>query len=184
MGPPSFKWTHSTCKTVDGITACSQSRPQLILHYTHVSTWRVQTLPCAAERLPRCPRCPCPVKMAFTLWAQICRLPSSDTPQRGSDICLRVALSSSPVTGSLDSHWKLLQKEMRDEMCHLGWVSLEGFLSEMLQQHMLNTGKGWICNTNHEGILKVWWKAWHDALAEITFLPFKREEQNDGRGCL
>lgn len=49
--------------------------------------------------------------MAFTLWAQICWLPSSDTPQRGSDICLRVAPSSSPVTGSRDNHWKSLQRE-------------------------------------------------------------------------
>lgn len=57
--------------------------------------------------------------MAFTLWAQICWLPSSDTPQRGSDICLRVAPSSSPVTGSLDNHWKLLQEE--EEM--FAWCS-------------------------------------------------------------
>ena len=49
--------------------------------------------------------------MAFTLWAQICWLPSSETPQRGSDICLRVAPSSSPVTGSRDNHWKSLQRE-------------------------------------------------------------------------
>lgn len=76
-------------------------------------------VPWARERFLRLRLCPpanlVPVKMAFTLWAQICWLPSSDTPHRGSDICLTVALSSSPVTGSRDSHWNSLQRE-REEM--------------------------------------------------------------------
>ncbi|KAA8593964.1 hypothetical protein FQN60_004798 [Etheostoma spectabile] len=51
------------------------------------------------------------------LEGKICWLLSSDTPQRGSAICLRVALSSSPVTGSRDNHWNSLQKEKRSTCC-------------------------------------------------------------------
>lgn len=63
------------------------------------------------------------VKMVFTLWAQICWLPSSVTPQRGSAICLKVALSSSPVTGRRDNHWNSLQRGETFAWCS-SWTSI------------------------------------------------------------
>lgn len=82
---------------------------------TRTNTVRLTKVPCATERFLRLRGGPAaallPVKMALTLRAQVCRLPSSDTPQRGSVICLSVAPSSSPVTGSRDNHWKPLQRE-------------------------------------------------------------------------
>ena len=102
------------------ITACSTSDylSQFfdVNAHKHIDVVCENTIPCDAERLLR--RCGhlFPVKMALTLRAQTCWLPSSDTPQRGSDICLRVAPSSSPVMGSVDNHWKLLQSWGRESM--------------------------------------------------------------------
>lgn len=95
-----------------------------------------RSVPLPAELLRRRCRPLLPVRIALTLWAQISWLPSSDTPQRGSDICLMVALSSWPVTGSRDSHWKSLNTE----------EALEGWFYRRLFKKKLN-GK-WGSATN------------------------------------
>lgn len=77
-----------------------------------VLSWRLKLL-CAAERRLLLLLI-LPLKTSRTLWSHSCWLPWSDTPQRGSDICLRVALSSRPVTGSLDRRWKLLLRGQSD----------------------------------------------------------------------
>lgn len=79
----------------------------------HMHAYKLsKTIPSAVERLLRsCCGGLCPVKMKFTLWAQICWLPSSDTPQRGSAIRSRVALSSLPVMGRRDNHWNSLRRD-------------------------------------------------------------------------
>lgn len=104
---PSNCWLHMTP------SKSGHSKPlhDITHNKWHHSLQKKKRIPWAAERLARRLF---PVKMALTLWAQFSWLPSSDTPQRGSDIRLRVALSSSPVMGSLDNHWKLLQ---RDKSC-------------------------------------------------------------------
>lgn len=91
------------------------------------------------------------VKMMFTLWAHTCWLPLSDTPQRGSAICLRVALSNSPVTGRRDKRWNFLK---RGQMFGLTAHSSHAFL----RCHFEHVTLGIVVSMTYLIALRIWFR--------------------------